>query len=195
MNFTTQLTAMAIDIHAKNVLSGWWTDIKSGESTLLVRSRPEVLELINTEVTEADEGHSDNLMDDKLPHLLMFDVEIADVAIRLFDIIGAEISIHGELDFDYDEAIDHVYHELHDKSHERQLLSIVNRTSKAMEHLRKSRTTEYRIELAWALATTFGIATIRKLDLFDVISQKASFNATREDHKLSNRLQQGGKKF
>jgi hypothetical protein len=35
------------------------------------------------------EGHRKNLMDDKLPHRKMQEVEIADAAIRIFDLAGA----------------------------------------------------------------------------------------------------------
>jgi hypothetical protein len=34
------------------------------------------------------EGHRKTLMDDKLPHLMMFDVELADCLIRIFDLAG-----------------------------------------------------------------------------------------------------------
>lgn len=35
------------------------------------------------------EGHRKGLQDDKLPHRSMFEVELADVLIRLFDLAGA----------------------------------------------------------------------------------------------------------
>jgi len=35
------------------------------------------------------EGYRKNLMDDKLKHRTMFEVELADVFIRIFDIAGA----------------------------------------------------------------------------------------------------------
>jgi hypothetical protein len=35
------------------------------------------------------EGHRKNLADDKLPHRSMFEVELADAIIRIFDMAGA----------------------------------------------------------------------------------------------------------
>lgn len=42
-----------------------------------------------SELSEAMEGHRKGLMDDKLPHRKMFEVELADALIRIFDIAGA----------------------------------------------------------------------------------------------------------
>jgi hypothetical protein len=46
--------------------------------------------LIVSEVSEAMEGHRKNLMDDKLPHRPMVEVELADAVIRIFDLAGAK---------------------------------------------------------------------------------------------------------
>lgn len=35
------------------------------------------------------DGHRKNLMDDKLPHRKMLEVELADAVIRIFDLAGA----------------------------------------------------------------------------------------------------------
>jgi NTP pyrophosphatase (non-canonical NTP hydrolase) len=48
-----------------------------------------MLMLIVSEVAEAMEGYRKNLNDDKLPHRSMFEVELADVLIRIFDLAGA----------------------------------------------------------------------------------------------------------
>lgn len=70
--------------------AGWWTDIVTGEP--IVR-RPHVvgekLMLIVSEVAEAMEGHRKSLMDDKLPHRPMIEVELADAVIRIADLAGA----------------------------------------------------------------------------------------------------------
>ena len=50
---------------------------------------PEKLMLVVSEVAEAMEGYRKNLMDDKLPHRSMVEVELADVIIRVFDLAGA----------------------------------------------------------------------------------------------------------
>lgn len=84
----------------------------TGHPALPKRNVGEMLMLCVTELSEATEGHEDNperavllmqaisslsrameghrksRMDDKLPHRTMFEVEIADCVIRLFDIGG-----------------------------------------------------------------------------------------------------------
>jgi len=71
-------------IHTLN--HSWWTDLETGKP--LQRNIGELLMLCVSELTEALEGHRKNLMDDKLPHRKMFEVEIADTFIRLFDLCG-----------------------------------------------------------------------------------------------------------
>ena len=68
----------------------WWKDPETGElqpiDGLMV---PTKLMLIVSELAEAMEGHRKGLMDDKLPHRPMFEVEMADALIRLLDLAGA----------------------------------------------------------------------------------------------------------
>ena len=45
--------------------------------------------LIVSEIAEAMEGHRKGLMDDKLPHRLMIEVELADAMLRSADLAGA----------------------------------------------------------------------------------------------------------
>lgn len=45
--------------------------------------------LIVSEIAEAMEGERKDLMDDKLPHRKMVEVELADALIRIFDYAGA----------------------------------------------------------------------------------------------------------
>jgi len=110
--------------------SGWWTDLATGESTTSKPGEtpkinvPEKLCLIHSEVSEGMEGFRKNLMDDKLPHRSMLEVELADTVIRCFDLAG-------------------------------------------------------------------GLG----LDLGGAIAEKLQFNASREDHKIENRLKENGKKF
>lgn len=72
---------LASDIHLLN--HKWWHDLKTGEP--LQRNRGELLMLIVSEVAEAMEGERKSLMDDKLPHRPMAEVELADALIRIFD--------------------------------------------------------------------------------------------------------------
>lgn len=77
--------------HGASKASGWWTDIATGQpidpnTPHLV---PAKLCLVHSEVSEAMEGHRKNLMDDKLPHRKMIEVELADAVIRIADLAGA----------------------------------------------------------------------------------------------------------
>jgi hypothetical protein len=70
--------------------ANWWIDLKTGEDQRMANNVPEKLMLIVSEVSEAMEGHRKNLMDDKLPHRPMVEVELADAVIRIFDLAGAK---------------------------------------------------------------------------------------------------------
>ena len=85
-------------IHQGNVAAGWWTDLDTLQSLAeecRIRTRfgkalvAEKLALIHSEVSEAMEGARKNLMDDKLPHRKMIEVELADAVIRILDLAGA----------------------------------------------------------------------------------------------------------
>lgn len=84
------LNQLSTEIHKDNVEAGWWSDIKTGESTITTRNIPEILCLIHSEISEAMEGYRKNLMDDKLPHRKAIEVELADALIRIFDLAGAQ---------------------------------------------------------------------------------------------------------
>lgn len=76
--------------HGQAVAAGWWNDLHTGESLKGKRNIPEMLCLIHSEISEAMEGHRKNLMDDKLPHRSMMEVELADAVIRICDLAGAQ---------------------------------------------------------------------------------------------------------
>lgn len=118
------INGIVASIHADNIAAGWWTDRETGESLVGKRNVPEMLCLIHSEISEAMEGHRKSLMDDKLPHRPMIEVELADAVIRIMDLAG-------------------------------------------------------------------GLG----LDLGGAIVEKRAFNRTREDHKLENRLKDGGKAY
>ena len=109
------INELSKEIHQNNVTAGWWSDLNYDKklqslvdrsfqkdfaesilttlgierSILKTRNVGELLCLVHSEVSEAMEGYRKNLMDDKLPHRTMFETELADVFIRLFDIAGA----------------------------------------------------------------------------------------------------------
>jgi len=82
----SNLNQLSKDVHAQNVAAGWWTDLETGKPK--DRNVGELLCLVHSEVSEAMEGYRKGLQDDKLPHRTMFEVELADVIIRICDIAG-----------------------------------------------------------------------------------------------------------
>ena len=87
MNKFESLNELVKEIHDNNVKAGWWTDLNTGERK--DRNVGELLCLVHSEISEAMEGIRKNLKDDKLPHRSMFEVELADAIIRIFDLAGA----------------------------------------------------------------------------------------------------------
>lgn len=79
------LNTLCRDCHTENL--HWWHNPATGER--LIRNKGEMLMLMVSEISEAMEGERKNLMDDKLPHRKMAEVELADVLIRIFDYAGA----------------------------------------------------------------------------------------------------------
>lgn len=89
-----EVCAEALQQMCHNAAANWWIDPETNDT---VRNWPEKffktwvsskLMLIVTEVAEAMEGNRRDLMDDKLPHRKMLEVELADAAIRIFDLAG-----------------------------------------------------------------------------------------------------------
>lgn len=79
------LNDYAVECHEANMK--WWLDMVTGVK--LQRNKGELLCLIHSEISEAMEGERKNLMDDKLPHRRMAEVELADALIRIFDYAAA----------------------------------------------------------------------------------------------------------
>lgn len=78
------LGGLVDSVHTAN--KKWWRDLETGLPK--ERNVPEMLMLMVSELAEAMEGHRKGLMDDKLPHRTMLEVEIADCLIRMLDFCG-----------------------------------------------------------------------------------------------------------
>lgn len=89
--------------HGISRQSGWWSHKPTGLDLIQVVNSPadpqqqllagalvaQKLCLSHSELSEAMEGHRKGLMDDKLPHRKMLEVELADAVIRIMDLAGA----------------------------------------------------------------------------------------------------------
>jgi NTP pyrophosphatase (non-canonical NTP hydrolase) len=107
MNFRTQLAEGVNELvetaHTASRNSGWWTHRATGLDLIQVIINPandlqkllgaalvaQKLCLTHSEISEGMEGHRKGLMDDKLPHRSMIEVELADALIRIADLAGA----------------------------------------------------------------------------------------------------------
>lgn len=78
MNNLNEIAKQCHEANAK-----WWVNMDTGEP--LKRNKGELLALIHSEISEALEGERKDLMDDKLPHRKMAEVELVDALIRIFD--------------------------------------------------------------------------------------------------------------
>ena len=172
----------ALEIHAQNVKAGWWPEN---------RNRPECLMLVVSEVAEAATGYWDNLPDDKLPDHPMLDVEIADVAIRLYDLCGIDA---GHVDPVWAGRC-HIIGEQLTGGIDTDLLQIVVCVSGAMEHHRKGRLDDYAESLWDALAMVYEFADEYQIALDEIVALKREFNRTRADHQIENRALVGGKAY
>jgi len=78
--------------HYASASAGWWIDPDTGEDMSTSPWFPYVvgtkLMLVVSEIAEGMEGHRKNLMDDKLPHRPMLEVEMADAVIHIADLAG-----------------------------------------------------------------------------------------------------------
>jgi NTP pyrophosphatase (non-canonical NTP hydrolase) len=138
LHLNTSVSLLVAIAHGQSKDAGWWIDPKTGLDLIEVINNPsgpyeallggalvaQKLCLVHSEVSEGMEGSRKNLMDDKLPHRKMIEVELADAVIRIADLAGA-----------------------------------------------------------------------LGLDLGGAVVEKLAFNQSRPDHKLENRVKEGGKAY
>lgn len=80
------INALVHEVHGRNVLAGWWSDLITGERK--DRNVGELLCLVHSEISEGLEGYRKNLKDTHLTTRPMLEVEMADAVIRILDLCG-----------------------------------------------------------------------------------------------------------
>lgn len=179
---TVQLNRLAKRVHAQNVKAGWWSDLKTGKR--IDRNPGELLMLVVTELAEAVEGIRKNLMDDKLPHRKMEEVELADAVIRLLDFVGGfKLKIHewGADVFGGNKC--------------ETLFDITACLSSANAYTVQHAPLMVSHKVSRTIAMIVAYCARHNLDLWGAVEEKLAYNKTRQDHKPENRRKANGKKL
>ena len=176
----TEINTLAAEIHVLN--RKWWPE------DVTTRNKSQICILIVSEITECMEGERKDLMDDKLPHRKMAEVEMADTAIRVLDVMGAFNYQYVEgtdmtdnwSSFDPDPACD---------TKEDRLFAIVGLIAMADRYRRTSTWMSNILYLVSEYCRRYGY------DLWGAVREKLEYNKTRYDHTDEGRAAAGGKKW
>lgn len=180
------INSLAAEVHKENAT--WWHDPATGAP--ISRNMGELCMLLISEVAEAMEGERKGLMDDKLPHRKMAEVEMADVVIRLLDLAGHER---------WTLTIQRPYPFLTDNIGQQLMNICVQIVSLYKTHDAYSKEDFVQSELEYfasrILTLVVDYCRMRDYDLWGAVHEKREYNRNRADHKPENRVKEGGKKW
>lgn len=157
-------TELSKEIHQDCVDAGWWKPYPNKMDRY-----DTAMMLVISEIAEAMEGDRKNLMDDHLKQYRMFDVELADAAIRLLDSGGAY-----NISFNIKEnELQVIKTSVCNKNTPEQLLYICRIAVDA----------DINFAIHYAFAAIIVIAELHEIDLCALIQEKRAYNKVRADHK------------
>ena len=183
------LLVLFLAIHSDCVAAGWWSDLTTGQRKK--RNFGELMALIWSEVCEAEAA---NGPDDKLPQYHGYPVEINDSLIRLCDVCGSgtfgdmkAIAGWAALTICQDDIMGQARNPIS---------QLAISWAAVFELGRKEKNFEKEI------GTLFGQLVLCAKDHFiddggvtaKIFAAKQAFNRQRADHKVENRVAEGGKK-
>ncbi len=186
---TIDLNAMAQRVHAGN-RDKWWMDLHTGEP--LDRNKDELLMLKVSECSEAMEGERKSspekpLMDDKVKHRLMAEVEVADIMIRSLDFAGGFGLVLNS------NAIPATMTDNRAQSLFR-IVKLIVYLSDAFEYGPELKE-DHGEAVSEIIMSCFAYCEKFGYDLIGAYEDKMIYNETRHDHTREARLAAGGKKF
>jgi len=169
--------------YARSYAAGWWTNLETGEEHVLDTESIQQKEvLIMTELAEAVEGDRKDLMDDKLPHRKMIEVELADVVIRALDLSYA-MGITLETLNDDINTYKSLMHNV----------SFTSLTHSSCGMIFNGGSNNYKYLLMVRRILIWGEQN--GYDIHGALIEKMEYNANRADHKVENRKAEGGKSY
>ena len=182
--------------------AGWW-DKPVGDVTLNAK-----LCLVHSGISEAMEGYRKDLMDDKLPHRKMFEVELADVMIRVADTCGwmgvnlehgTQLALIGDaivVDRSIGDILFTTFYDAEYRTDPEYVPAILNQIHQAVSNC-SSASSDNQLSNSFGVVSSLviNLAASMQLDLEGAILEKMAFNKTRADPEPENRAKVGGKKF
>lgn len=185
----TDLNAFCRLVHQFN--EKWWRDLDTGEA--ITRNRANLRMLMVSETAEAMEGARKNLMDDKLPHRKMIEVELADTIIRVADYTGGFKEALLDFTTEWRDQMRFPWAKYTpDADKGEMLLEIVKSIVKVDEYCFGDTTGRQLSRLLWDIEQ---LASILGLDLWGAVWEKLEYNRTRADHQVEARKAANGKKW